>query len=208
METHIFVLFHGKLYENIFNIFKKKKKKKTLLNKQSCKGKTSFHFLEKKVFGKMPWFLRKKKGLKRKGRVFFRLKRFLQNIYGFLFWMKKSFGLKEKSHDFYAKTSFERLYLFKRFFLFFFLKKFERGKTFLKIFLFFKNIFFLFGNKMLGHMCFSCYRTYVIILYNWLILWQNTLYLYLGRLRMCLTTLRNHVSRFSVEAFKSVQEIT
>ena len=61
--------------------------------------------------------------------------------------------------------------------------------------------------RLLWHMCFSCYRTYVMILYNWLILWQNALYLYLGRLRMCLTTLRNHVSRSSVEAFKSVQKI-
>ena len=115
---HIFLYYFMGSFMKTHSTFKKKKK--TLLNKQSCKGKTSFHFLEKKVFGKMPWFLRKKKGLKRKGRVFFRLKRFLQNIYGFLFWMKKSFGLKEKSHDFYAKTSFERLYLFKRFFLFFF----------------------------------------------------------------------------------------
>ena len=50
-------------------------------------------------------------------------------------------------------------------------------------------------------------RTYVMSLCNWLILWQNVLYLYLGRLRMCLNTLRNHVSRSIVEAFKSVQEI-
>ena len=48
--------------------------------------------------------------------------------------------------------------------------------------------------------------TYVTILCNWLILWQNTLYLYLGRLRMCLNTSKNHVSRSNVEAFKSVQE--
>ena len=61
--------------------------------------------------------------------------------------------------------------------------------------------------RLLGHMCFSCYRTYVMILCNWLILWQNALYLYLGRLRMCLTTSRNHVSRLRVEAFNSVQEI-
>ena len=60
---------------------------------------------------------------------------------------------------------------------------------------------------LLGHMCFSCYRTYVMILCNWLILWRNAFYLYLGRLRMCLTTWRNHVSRSSVEAFNSVQEI-
>ena len=29
-------------------------------------------------------------------------------------------------------------------------------------------------------------RTYVTILYNWLILWQNALYLYFGRFKMCL----------------------
>ena len=61
--------------------------------------------------------------------------------------------------------------------------------------------------RLLGHMYFSCYRTYVMILCNWLILWQNALFLYLGRLRMCLTTSRNHVSRSSVKTFKSVQEI-
>ena len=54
---------------------------------------------------------------------------------------------------------------------------------------------------------FHMLRTYVMILCNWLILWQNVLYLYLGRLRMCLNTSRNHVSRSSVEAFKSIQEI-
>ena len=56
---------------------------------------------------------------------------------------------------------------------------------------------------------FHMLRTYVMILYNWLILWQNALYLYLylGRLRMCLNTSRNHLSRSSVEAFKSDQEI-
>ena len=65
----------------------------------------------------------------------------------------------------------------------------------------------IFCCSMLGHMCFSCYRTYVMILCNWLIFWQNALYLYLGRLRMCLSISRNHVSRSSIEAFKSVQEI-
>ena len=53
---------------------------------------------------------------------------------------------------------------------------------------------------------FHMLKTYVMILCNWLILWQNALYLYLGRFRMCLNTLRNHVSRSSVEAFKSIQE--
>ena len=59
--------------------------------------------------------------------------------------------------------------------------------------------------RLLGHM-FHLLRTYVMILYNWLILWQNALYLYLGRFRMCLNTLRNFVSRSSIEAFKTVQE--
>ena len=48
--------------------------------------------------------------------------------------------------------------------------------------------------------------TYVTTLCNWLILWQNALYLYLGRFRMYLNISRNHVSKSSVEAFKSVQE--
>ena len=54
---------------------------------------------------------------------------------------------------------------------------------------------------------FHMLRTHVLILCNWLILCQNALFLYLGKLRMCLTTSRNHVSRSSVKAFKSVQEI-
>ena len=35
-------------------------------------------------------------------------------------------------------------------------------------------IFFFLSSisTLLGHMCFSCYRTYVIILCNWLILWN------------------------------------
>ena len=63
------------------------------------------------------------------------------------------------------------------------------------------------NGRLLGHMCFSCYRTYLMIFCNWLIFWQNALYLYLGRLRMCLTISRNHISKSSVEAFKFVQEI-
>ena len=53
---------------------------------------------------------------------------------------------------------------------------------------------------------FHMLRTYVMISCNWLILGQNAFYLYLGRFRMCLNTSKNHVSRLSVEAFKSVQE--
>ena len=54
--------------------------------------------------------------------------------------------------------------------------------------------------RLSGHMCFSCYKTYLMILCNWLILWQNALYLYLGGLRMCLNTSRNYVSKSSVKA--------
>ena len=61
--------------------------------------------------------------------------------------------------------------------------------------------------RLLGHMCFTWLRIYIMILCNWFILWQNALYLYLGRFRMCLNTSRNHVSRSCVEVFKSVQEI-
>ena len=61
--------------------------------------------------------------------------------------------------------------------------------------------------KLVRTYVFHMLRTYVMILCNWLIFWQNALYLYLGRLRICLTTSRNHVLRSSVEAFKSVQEI-
>ena len=70
----------------------------------------------------------------------------------------------------------------------------------------YKFLRFEFDLFVLGHV-FLMLRTYVMILCNLLIIWQNALYLYLGRLRMCLNTSRNHVSRSSVEAFKSVQEI-
>ena len=53
---------------------------------------------------------------------------------------------------------------------------------------------------------FHILRTYVMILCNWLILWQNAFYLYLSRFRMSLNTSRNLVSRSSIEVFKSVQE--
>ena len=61
--------------------------------------------------------------------------------------------------------------------------------------------------KIVRTYVFHILRTYVMILCNWLIFWQNVLYLYLDRLRMCLNTSRNHVSRSSVKAFKFVQEI-
>ena len=53
-------------------------------------------------------------------------------------------------------------------------------------------------------------RTYVMILCNWLILRQNTLYLYLGRLRMCLilqeTTFQKQVLKPSSLFKKSSKE--
>ena len=53
--------------------------------------------------------------------------------------------------------------------------------------------------RLLGHMCFSCYRTYVMILCNLLILWQNVLYLYLGRLRICFKYFKK--SRFKIKCW-------
>ena len=49
-------------------------------------------------------------------------------------------------------------------------------------------------------------RIYVMILCDWLIFWQNALYLYFGRSRMWFNTSRNCVSRSSIEVIKSVQE--
>ena len=48
--------------------------------------------------------------------------------------------------------------------------------------------------------------TYVNILCNWLILWQNAIYLYLGRFMMCLML---QETRFQIQVLnpcKSVQE--
>ena len=60
-----------------------------------------------------------------------------------------------------------------------------------------------FDSQLLGHMCFSCYRTYVMLIG----LSFDNMHLYFRRLRMCLNASRNHVSKSSVEAFKSIQEI-
>ena len=46
--------------------------------------------------------------------------------------------------------------------------------------------------------------TYVTILCNWLILWQNALYLYLGRSRMCLIL---QETLFQVQVLKSCKSI-
>ena len=48
--------------------------------------------------------------------------------------------------------------------------------------------------------------TYVTILYNWLIFWQNTLYLYLGRSRMCLILQETMFQDLVLKTCKSVQD--
>ena len=48
--------------------------------------------------------------------------------------------------------------------------------------------------------------TYVTILCNWLILWQNALYLYLGRSRMCLILQETLFQDQVLRPYKSVQE--
>ena len=48
--------------------------------------------------------------------------------------------------------------------------------------------------------------TYVTILCNWLILWQNTLYLYFGRSRMCLILQETVFQDQVLKPYESVQE--
>ena len=61
--------------------------------------------------------------------------------------------------------------------IFFFKKMYDIGGTFWSM-----SFMMLSVRTYVFHLL----RTYVIFLCNWLILWQNTLYLYLGRSRMCL----------------------
>ena len=49
-------------------------------------------------------------------------------------------------------------------------------------------------------------ETYVTILCNWLILWQNTLYLYLGRSRMCLILQETLFQVQVLKSYKFVQD--
>ena len=55
---------------------------------------------------------------------------------------------------------------------------------------------------------FHLLRTYVILLCNWLILWQNTLYLYLDRSRMCLILQKTCCSSLILKPWRLDQEIS
>ena len=64
--------------------------------------------------------------------------------------------------------------------------------------------------NVLWYMCFSCYRIYVMILCNWLIVWQNAFYLYLGRLRMCFKYFKKprfKIKCWSLQVYSKNQEI-
>ena len=52
--------------------------------------------------------------------------------------------------------------------------------------------------RLLGHMCIML-GIYINIFCNWLIFWQNALYLYLSRSRMCLIL---QETRFQVQVLK------
>ena len=54
--------------------------------------------------------------------------------------------------------------------------------------------------RLLRHMCFTCYEHMSNILCNWLILWQNAFYLYLGRSMMFLILQK---TRFQDQVLKS-----
>ena len=84
------------------------------------------------------------------------------------------------------------------FFFFFFLK--------MEQIIFFYFFYFYLRVFLVRTYVFHLLGTYVILFYNWFILWQNVLYLYLGRFMMRLNTSKNNISRSSVIAFKSVQE--
>ena len=53
---------------------------------------------------------------------------------------------------------------------------------------------------------FHLLRTYVILLCNWLIIWQNALYLYLGRSRMCLILQETCCSSLVLKPWRLDQE--
>ena len=53
---------------------------------------------------------------------------------------------------------------------------------------------------------FHLLRTYIILLCNWLILWQNALYLYLGRSRMCLILQETCCSSLVLKPWRLDQE--
>ena len=59
--------------------------------------------------------------------------------------------------------------------------------------------------RLLGHMWFML-GTYVNTLCNWLIIWQNTLYLYLGRSRMCLILQETCCSSLVLKPWRLDQE--
>ena len=77
------------------------------------------------------------------------------------------------------------LLFFLPFYTYFSTRKWLLLSFFLSIFFIFVFFIFIFFHLVRTYV-FHVLRTYVILLCNWLILWQNALYLYLGRSRMCL----------------------
>ena len=55
---------------------------------------------------------------------------------------------------------------------------------------------------------FHLLRIYIILLCNWLILWQNALYLYLGKSRMCLILQETCCSSLILKPWRLDQEIS
>ena len=75
-----------------------------------------------------------------------------------------------------------------------------------KICILFSFLFFFFSFLGVRTYVIHLLETYVTILCNWLILWQNALYLYFGRSRMCLILQETVFQDQVLKICKSVQD--
>lgn len=100
-----FNVFFRSFKKDIFNIFLEK----TLLNKQGCKGKTSFSFFFFLFFLIEKWSLKSTLILR---------KIFLKRFMGFYFWKERSFGAPRKIPWFLYKDEFQKTLLVQKIFFF------------------------------------------------------------------------------------------
>lgn len=130
-----FNVFFRSFKKDIFNIFLEK----TLLNKQGCKGKTSFSFFFFLFFLIEKWSLKSTLILR---------KIFLKRFMGFYFWKERSFGAPRKIPWFLYKDEFQKTLLVQKNFFFHWNFFSQCGKNiFLKAFLLFENNFFEYGKE-------------------------------------------------------------
>ena len=120
LEKHFFVVFHEKLYENTFNIFKKTKS--PFWTSKVAKAKQVFIFLENGFLERCDDFW-ENKGLKRKSRILFKWKIFLKkHLWVFILNVKK-FWAQRKIPWFLCKDKFRKTLLVQKILSFFFFKE-------------------------------------------------------------------------------------